>query len=235
MKYSEMDLVSLQSLAEQKFTLFFEPLKVADIELHIAQIKDLEQYLDKLVESQEQINLPYWAKIWPASLLLSYFLLKYLPAEGKVLEIGAGLGICGLFLAAKGMEVTISDVEEDALLFAQINILKNNLQKKARVQKVDFTTAVLQEKYDYIIGSEVLYLEDTYRPLLKFFLKNLKNNSQSEVILAQNYTRKAKKFFSLAQKEFHIQEKTIGYKSQDPEDKEKFLCQIYRMRAKKHV
>ncbi|MDQ7032071.1 MAG: methyltransferase [Desulfonauticus sp.] len=232
-----MSLNELLSKAEQKYPLTFEPVKVGNLTIELAQIKDLENYLDQLAQTEDKIHLPFWAKIWPASILLSHFLVKYLPLEREVqvLEIGAGLGICGLFLAKKGFKVVISDIEEDALLFIQINVLKNNLSQNVSVRALDFTQTQSVLKADYIVGSEVLYQEKYYRSQVKFFLNNLKPAQKSEIILAQSYTRKASSFFKLAQKEFNIQQKTLGYKSQDNIDKEKFLANIYRLTPKKHV
>ncbi|WP_456325067.1 class I SAM-dependent methyltransferase [Desulfonauticus submarinus] len=233
-KYSLNELIQV---AEKKYPLTFEPVKIGGISLSILQIKDLESYIDKLAQTQEQIELPFWAKIWPASVLLTHFLLKHLSTNSNktVLEIGAGLGLCGLFLAKKGFKVILSDIEPDALLFMQINILKNKLDKNAEVKKIDFIESQKIEPVDYIIGSEVLYLEHSYRPLVKFLSKNLKAKKENEVILSQSYTRKSSHFFDLAKKEFHIQQKTIGYKSQDDTDNEKFLCNIFRLKLKKYV
>jgi hypothetical protein len=81
----------------------------------------------------------------------------------------------------------------------------------------------------------VIYLEDTYRSLVKFLLKTLDPGPGSEVILAKSYNLKTKKFFALAEQEFVIKMSTIGYKEKGasgPEG-EKHLAQIVRMRSKK--
>ena len=233
-------LKELLEIANSKFETYFEPVKVGDHCLEILQIKHMDQYIDKLVDEAspgQKIELPFWAKIWPASVLLSYFINSLQAPQEKttLLEIGAGIGLCGLFAALKGFDVVISDYTDDALLFTRINILKNNLQNKAEVAKIDFTRDRLNQKFDYILGSEVLYQEESYRPLVKFLLAHLKSTPRAEIILAKDFRRGAKKFFRLAPKEFKIAEKTIGYRqeSEDRSQAERFLCTIYRLHPRR--
>ncbi|WP_457572592.1 class I SAM-dependent methyltransferase [Desulfovulcanus sp.] len=240
-KYSlESPLEELLEIANSKFETYFEPVKVGEHTLEILQIAEMDQYIDKLVnefQPGQKIELPLWAKIWPASILLSYFInsMEAPTSKKTVLEIEAGVGLCGLFAALKGFDVIISDRNDDALLFTKINILKNNLEGRATVAKVDFTKDRLNQKFDYILGSEVLYQEETYRPLIKFFLAHLKSTPHAEVILAKDYRRKAKKFFNLAPKDFKVAEKTIGYRqeSETGSQDERFLCTIYRLHPRK--
>ncbi|MCF8038310.1 MAG: methyltransferase, partial [Desulfohalobiaceae bacterium] len=92
-------------------------------------------------------------------------------------------------------------------------------------------------RFDIILGSEILYREDTYRPLSKFLDRHLASTKGSEIILAKNYHFKAKSFFKIARKEFDIRERVIGYKEQsagDSAEKDKHLSQIYRMRPRKN-
>ncbi len=242
---TDSSLQELLDYAESKYQTRFESLKVGENRLELLQFQDMEKYIEELdsrTANNERIELPFWAKIWPTSILLSYYLHNLdIPLDNHLLEIGAGIGICGLFAAKLGYNVTISDINEDALLFTQINILKNNLQDRAKIEKIDFTQDSTNEKYKTILGSEALYREDTYRPLIKFFLNNLQAAPDSEIILANHFKIKAKKFFKLAEQEFNIEQKTIGFKesSEDSADNdqesEKHLCKIFRMRPKKYV
>jgi len=232
-------LDDLLTIARAKFTVAFEPITIDGRKLEILQIADMSAYLDQLAANaqQKQLVLPFWAKLWPASTLLSYFVQRLPAPEGKtLLEIGAGLGLVGLFAAAVGFDATISDLSEDSLLFCRINILKNGLAERARVRKVDFTSDRLEQTFDYILGCEVLYREDDYRPLSKFLLRHLKTDSEAEAILSTDYTREAKKFFQYVEKEFLVQKKLIGYAAgkDNPDAKERCLCAIYRLKPRKH-
>lgn len=230
-------LDELLDAARERFDVAFQPLTIGETTLDILQIADMADYVDRIAAHSrgESIELPFWAKLWQTSILLGYFVQR-LPAEGKsLLDIGAGIGVCGLFAAAHGFRTVITDIHPDALLFTQISILKNGLDDRAGVRRVDFTTDRLEERFDYVIGSEVLYKEDNYRPLVKFLLAHLKNTAEAEAVLAKTYGRTAKKFFTLAEKEFQMASKTVGFKATGDEDPDKHLCTIHRLRAKKHA
>ncbi|MFP4084025.1 MAG: class I SAM-dependent methyltransferase [Desulfonatronovibrio sp.] len=236
--FLENDLDNLLRIVSDKFEVVFEDVTVGNHQLKILQIADLDTYIDRLAEhSRDRIELPFWAKIWPASILLSYYLTS-LPPESEnrnIIELGCGIGLAGLFAAAMGNKVVLSDNNPEALAFAKINILKNNLQDQARVECADFTKDRLPEKFDYIVGSEIFYRESGYRGLVKFLLAHLNNKPSSEVVLSADYRRQAKGFFQAARKEFHIDQKNIGYKDSNDlaENPEKFLCAIYRMKPRK--
>ncbi len=233
-------LDELLALAQTKFPCDFERIKIGSLELDLLQLTDMEAYIDTLAQSATQsIELPFWARIWPTSILLATFLRNLPAAETtRVLELGAGVGLCGLVAARLGFAVTITDNNEDALLFSQINILRNGLSQRAGVELVDFTRTGLDRRFSLILGSEVLYHEETYRPLVKFLLRHIGSAPGSEVLLAKSYKLKAKRFFSLAARDFDIQEKVLGYKaSESPSTpgEDRHLAQIYRLKPKKHA
>jgi len=231
------DLDLLLNRARERFQVGFETVRIGDISLELLQIANLDEYIDYLAEtSKERIDLPFWAKIWPASILLSYHLLSLPPANKhkNVLELGAGLGLCGLCAAARGYQVTITDNHEDALLFSNINILKNNLQDRARVQAVDFTRDELSGAFTYIIGAEILYL-DSYYPALVAFLKNhLASGSEAEILLSASLRRKPSAFFQKAQKEFSITYKNVSWKERAVQaaEGENEQVTIYRLKSR---
>lgn len=235
-------LDDLLAQANAKYETCFEPVTVGEETLEFLQIADMAAYIERLdhtLAPGELLKLPLWAKIWPTAILLSYFIQRLDPeTHPKVLEIGAGVGVCGLFAAKRGFFTTITDIHPDALLFTRINILKNGLQDKARAVKADFTADRLGERFDYILASEAVYLDQTYRALVKFLQAHLTNSESAEIVLAKDYGRKATKFFNLAEKEFHISERVIGYKEKSGAEgggEEKQLTTIYRMRARKHA
>jgi len=245
----DASLDELMAEARARYDVRFEPLTVGDITLELLQIADMEALIDRLTRKAGDgpLKLPFWARIWPTSILLSYFLRRLEPrtASGEaktMLEIGAGVGICGLFAAAFGFEATITDIEPDALLFTRINIAKNGLSANARAVRADFSADRLGRRFDYIIGSEVLYLEDLHQPLLTFFAAHLRLDPEAEIILARDYHRKADTFFRRAASDYHVAERTIGYKETTPGDQdgekgrvERQLKIITRMRARKYA
>ena len=116
----------------------------------------------------------------------------------------------------------ISDINEDALLFARINILKNGLQDRANVRRIDLQAGVrdtpdtASERFSVIAGSEILYLEQLHRPLITFLKCHLELPSSGaaapEVLLTTDHRRNADAFFALAEKTFRVEHKTVGIK-----------------------
>ncbi len=234
-------LDDLLTLAQKKYDTVFEPLNIGDIHLDLLQIRDMKAHIEALEQKAspgEKLELPFWARIWPTSILLSYVVQKMPVAPGpELLEIGAGIGICGLAAAKAGFRATITDIDPDATLFTHINILKNNLLGQAKAALADFTETRLNTTYDVIIGSEVLYMEPTYRALVKFLDAHLKPMATSQVVLARDYHRKAKKFFKLIERDFNVDEKPIGFKpsSNESNAKDRQLSLITRLTPKKHA
>jgi predicted nicotinamide N-methyase len=244
--WSDAGLDDLLALAGSRYALEFEPISAGGVTLHILQIADMRERLDRAIAQnalQDALNtLPLWAKIWPASLILGH-VLRHMPTEGRsFLEIGAGCGVTGLVAAALGFErVCISDINEDALLFARINILKNGLQDRAQVRRVDVSSAtpdLAGERFSVIAGSEILYLDHLYRSLVKFLKRHLavpaptSGGPMPEVLLATDHRRKAKPFFKRAEKEFKVEHRQIGARETPAADAaraERHLLTLHRL------
>jgi predicted nicotinamide N-methyase len=234
----QASLDELLELAREKYDVAFEPVSVGDTTIEVLQIANMDEYVEQLAETAAPtrgIELPFWAKIWPASILLAHFMRSPDPAGKKALEIGAGVGVTGLFAAAFGFETVISDVNDDALLFARAAALKNGLADRVRIVRADFTDTDLGERFDYVLGAEILYRPDTYRGLVKFLLGSLKREPGAEAVLAKAYSRKSEKFFKLAADEFEMTEKSVGIKSGDQARQERHLITIHRLRPRKHA
>jgi len=138
-------------------------------------VEDVDYLLD-LVETDDDV--PFWAVLWPAALgMAEYFWENTSFGEKRILELGAGLGLVGIVAAAKGAEVVQTDFIPEALQLAEENAKINHITKIERVL-ADWRKFPLDERFDLIIGSDILY-EPTLHPFLKeIFLTNLKPGGQ---------------------------------------------------------
>lgn len=203
---SELD--QLMAQIKGKYDVEVVPLKIGDKVIKLLQLRDFEEYIENLVHSESVgiMDLPFWAKVWDSSFLLAYFLGKRPVVLGqRVLEIGAGIGVVGIYAALCGHKVTITDINEDALLFARANVLLNGAAQ-AQVQKLDWNEENLPEPYDVIVGSEVVYDRKSY-PLLVDFLKRALA-PEGMIFLAKNADLHAPKFFVELTKYFEFKQTT---------------------------
>lgn len=218
------ELTKLLAKVNRRFKTYFETIRIADKELKFLQIANMREYIEKITESN-QIELPYWAKIWEGSIVLAYLVSKRPPDKsGECLEIGAGIGVAALFAAAFGYRVTITDIDKDALLFAKISAIKNGLN--VDIKRLDFTKGNLRHRYDLMLASEVLYKKETYIPLINFFKNHLKEDGL--VYLAKNRKIRAEGFFNALEKDFFVSKKEVGLKGDD----EKYVIPVYKIRLK---
>ena len=176
----------------------FQSMEAGGVTLDIPQIADMPAYIDKLVgrAGDKGVELPLWAKVWPSAMLLAALIPRLPGGDGDhLLEVGAGVGVCGLFAAAAGFDVTITDVEPDALAFARMAVLKNGLEDRVQVRRADFTKDSLDRTYRYILGCEVVFEPAMYPGLGAFLLKHLDRRLDAEIILAMENRSTAGQFF----------------------------------------
>ena len=204
------------------FEVDFEPLQVDDSKLEVLTIKNMQNHLDGLLKRHAirdpLKDLPLWAKIWPGSFVLGRLLRKYNPEGKSLLELGAGCGILGMVAARHGFSrIVVSDINEDALRFAKANILHNHLENKMEVRRVDVqapvTSCGVSEKFDMLAASELLYLDDLHRPLLKFADHFLA--PEGKALFCTDVARLKPRFAKLAAKNFKVSQGHIGVKSVD--------------------
>jgi predicted nicotinamide N-methyase len=233
----DASLEDLLAFARQRFSIVFKPVRIGELTLEITHIDNMTDYLDQLANQSGQgknIELPLWAKIWPASTLLALSVAQFpFDRSKRVLEIGAGLGIPALAAAARGFSTTISDINKDALLFARINILKNGLEKTARVQPLDILTQDTEEPFDLILGSEVFYIKDCAAQLIRFLRNSL--TPEGMALFTRDTSRKEYDFLTQAAPFFEIGTKQIGYTGKGSDAASSFQTALYRLTPKTKV
>ena len=127
---------------------------------------------DDLIREEDFVKderLPYWADVWPSSLILAGKLLR-LKGRGKAaLELGCGVGLSTLAATTAGYDVLSTDYYEDALDVTRANVFRN-LGKLARTRLVDWRHLPDDlGQFDLVFASDVLY-EKEYAELLPVIL-----------------------------------------------------------------
>ena len=130
---------------------------------------------DDLIREEDFVKderLPYWADVWPSSIILAGKLLE-LEGSGKcALELGCGVGLSTLAATSAGFDVLSTDYYEDALDVTRANVFRN-LGTIAHTRLVDWRH--LPEdlgRFDLVFASDVLY-ENEYAALLPVILESV--------------------------------------------------------------
>lgn len=197
------EALALYTNIKERYKVAFEPLKVRDYQLQLLKITDLEQILGGRDPLKDVSSFPFWIRLWEAAIVLAEFVAG-LPRHGKatLLELGAGLGAPGLVAAAAGYQVTLSDYEPLILDFERVNAAASKLSQ-VRCTMLDWLAPPEMERYDVILGAEILFREEFFAPLLNVLRRALKPDGV--VYLAHDIQRRSlQPFLKMAEKEYII-------------------------------
>lgn len=184
----------------QRFKLQKAEVRLGQQRLFVPELQDTLAY----IEGRRAGDLPYWTKIWPAALVLAELALGLKTGDGgPILELGAGLGLPGLAAAARGRRVILSDLDPDALEFAQAAVELNGLQDFCQVRALDWNDPPPDlTGFSTVLGAEILYQPELY-PGLVTLLEGLLAPGGTAYISHQERPF-AIGFFKLAQERFAI-------------------------------
>ncbi|MBF0450455.1 MAG: methyltransferase [Candidatus Magnetomorum sp.] len=163
-------------------------LSIRDKQFSFFIPKDLDPFIN---QADVLHHFPLWAKIWEASLVLADYLAGQNQSSKKILELGAGLGAIGIIAASFGHNVTLTEYDPHALQFIQANAHINSCDT-IDIKLLDWHDPKLDGKFDMIVGSELIYKDSDFSPLVALFHKYL--SDEGEIFLA-NEPRKASKPF----------------------------------------
>lgn len=188
---------------KKEYQVGFEPLQLGDTRLNLLTVSDLEPLLDGKDALKNVSDFPFWVKLWEAAIVLARFLGTQKFSNGtKLLELGAGLGAPGLAAAAAGCDVTLSDYEELILDFERVSAAASKLDN-VDCMMLDWKNPPHMQRYDIIVGAEILFREEFFAPLLGVMRMALKPGGV--IYLAHDVRRKSLfPFLQMAQNEYNI-------------------------------
>jgi predicted nicotinamide N-methyase len=177
----------LQRRIHQRWETVESELSFGAAVLTFTRIADPNRVLDEAVAEEdrrrengdpplyEPPHLPYWAELWESAGALATALARTPPArDARVLDLGCGMGLCGAVAAALGASVVLADMEPGALLLARLNTLP--FVDRARVRRLDWRRDRLAERFDLILGADILYERGQWEFLHEFFRVHLREN-----------------------------------------------------------
>ena len=115
---------------------------------------------DDLISEADYVRderLPYWADVWPSSVILATCMAKEAGRGRSLLELGCGLGIVSVTAMRAGFDVLSTDYYEDALRFTRANAWRS-LQREPVTRMVDWREVPSDlGTFDMIVAADVLY------------------------------------------------------------------------------
>jgi len=217
---SELELsdkaVGILKELKKKFRTEFDTLRLRGKELKILQVSDIEPLLGGRDPFEDVANFPFWVRLWEAAMILADTMMTLPPKPGaRLLELGAGLGAPGLAAALAGYKVTLSDYEDHIIDFQKVSAAANGLEG-VDFQIIDWLKPPELAKFETIIGAEILFRDDFFKPLLKIFRRYL--TPGGTIYLAHNAERRSlAPFLEMASEHFKIGTIARKMKSEDKE------------------
>ncbi len=165
-------------------------LRIGDLHLDFTRIEDPDTVLDEVAaeedrlerttghrQTSDSLHLPYWAELWDSAQGIAQWLVNHAPGNEKTLrtlDLGCGMGLSGTVAAAMGHRVLFADLETPALLFARLNAMPyDDARHPIRTRRLNWGTDALDERFDLILGADILYERRQWEPLESFWRRHL--------------------------------------------------------------
>lgn len=188
----------------REFATIDEPITLGRYHFNFTRVADPDAVLDEIcrqetlaqqgIQPRRHLRMPYWAAVWESALGVAQFLLKSDAADPikdkNALDLGCGMGLAGMAMAAMGARVTLVDIETASLLFARLNTLQ--WPGRCDVRRCDWQKDDLGRKFDLIVGSDVLYEVSQWDFIEPFLRKHL--SAAGKVIIGEPGRPKAEVF-----------------------------------------
>lgn len=159
--------IHLEDIKKQ-FGFVVKSHRIGEIDIKLAQIDRVDDMVHEVYPEAVTTHgdAPVWMITWPSAFgLAEYLLLNENVAGMRVLELGCGTAAPGIALDMAGAQVTCTDYDPLALQMARYNA-KLNRCKLLETLKFDWYKPDLEGNFNLVVGSEVVYFEKSFEPLL---------------------------------------------------------------------
>ena len=141
---------------ERRFITATERVSLGGGDVEVTRPRSAEDLINE-ADFERDERLPYWAELWPSSVVLAGEVEQEDGAHRALLELGCGVGLVTIAAVRAGFDVTATDYYEDALLFTRANAWRA-LGQEVRTRHVDWRALPGDlGRYSRVLGSDVLY------------------------------------------------------------------------------
>ena len=165
---------------EKRFGLVVKSHRIGEMDVKVAQVDRVDEMVCEIYPEAVTTHgdAPVWMITWPASFGLAEYLLHTQPVKGmKVLELGCGTAATGIALTMGGANVVCTDYDPLALTVARYNAGLNGCSSLS-IRCLDWYKPDLEGSFDLVVGSEVVYFEKSFSPLLSVLKRYTRKTGQ---------------------------------------------------------
>lgn len=122
------------------------------------------------LKRQQQGHSAHGNKVWRSSFVLMDYLTTYPPTiASKILDVGCGWGLTGIFLAKKySARVTAIDIDPSVEPFLQLQASVNKCDIAFQARSFETLTQADLSTYDSIIAADICFWDEMVGPLIDF-------------------------------------------------------------------
>ena len=115
-------------------------------------------------------------KVWRSSfVLIDYLSERDFPAGTRVLDVGCGWGLSGIFMARQfSAEVTGIDIDSNVAPFLALQASVNNCEVQFQQKSIDQMSGRELAKFDAIIGADICFWDEMTDTLHRFVKRAVK-------------------------------------------------------------
>jgi predicted nicotinamide N-methyase len=183
--------------------LKYQTIEFDEFDIHVRSLKDRQQFSDSEGKAEKlgisSASWPLFGVVWPSGEVLAHHMSDYDIKGKKILEIGCGIGLSSLILSRRNADITATDYHPEAEFFLTENINLNKGKNIPFFRTGWADESVFKEKFDLIIGSDILYESEHALILPEFINRHAKESC--EVIIVDpgrgNHSKFSKKMVAL--------------------------------------
>ena len=123
-------------------------------------------------------------KLWKSSwLLIDYLHRRGLPEGVRVMEVGCGWGLVGIYCAKKyRARVTCVDIDPEVFPFLQLHADVNEVEIRTMKKGFDGIRTKHLGEVDVLVGTDICFWDEMVQPLRKLILRALRAGVQLVLI-----------------------------------------------------